>query len=251
MQVDLKNRVALVTGGSGAIGRIICVYLARAGARVVASCSHMDAPSAKALQKDAHDNGWNIALQPFDVASFKDTQQAVDAITADHGQIEILVNGAGITRDAPLKRMSEEQWDQVISVNLDSVFNTCRTIAPGMAESGYGRIINLSSINGQKGQFGQCNYSAAKAGMHGFTMALAQEVAAKGVTVNTISPGYIDSPMIQAVPEEIRDNIKKDIPAKRFGQPRDIAAAVTYLCSEQASFVTGVNLPVNGGHFIH
>jgi len=251
MQVNLKNRVALVTGGSGAIGRIICVYLARAGARVVASCSHMDAPSAKALQKDAQENGWKIGLQPFDVASFEETQRAVDAITDQHGQIELLVNGAGITRDAPLKRMSEEQWDQVISVNLDSVFNTCRTIAPGMAEKGFGRIVNLSSINGQKGQFGQCNYSAAKAGMHGLTMALAQEVAAKGVTVNTISPGYIDSPMIQAVPEEIRENIKKDIPAKRFGEPRDIAAAVTYLCSEQASFVTGVNLPVNGGHFIH
>lgn len=251
MHINLKDRVALVTGGSGAIGRIICVYLCRAGARVVASCSHVDAPSAKALQADAEANGWDIALQPFDVASFDETRNAVTRIQERHGPVELLINGAGITRDAPLKRMTEQQWDEVMRVNLDSVFNTCRAIAPGMAERGYGRIVNLSSINGQKGQFGQCNYAAAKAGMHGFTMALAQEVAAKGVTVNTLSPGYIDSPMIQAVPEEIRENIRKEIPAKRFGEPRDIAAAVTYLCSEQASFITGANLPVNGGHFIH
>lgn len=251
MHINLKGRVALVTGGSGAIGRIICVYLCRAGAKVVASCSHSDAPSAKQLQQDALSNGWDIALHPYRVDDFNETEKAVAAIEARYGAISILVNAAGITRDAPLKRMSEQQWREVMAVNLDSVFNSCRSVAPKMAEQGFGRIINLSSINGQKGQFGQCNYSAAKAGMHGFTMALAREVAAKGVTVNTLSPGYIDSPMINAVPEAIREDILKEIPARRFGEPRDIAAAVTYLASEQASFITGANLPVNGGHFIH
>jgi len=251
MHISLKNRVALVTGGSGAIGRIICVYLARAGARVVGSCSHEDAPSAKALLKDAKENGWDIGMEAFNVADYGETERAVANIEARFGPVSILVNGAGITRDAPLKRMTEQQWREVMQVNLDSVFNSCRLIAPRMAEAGFGRIVNLSSINGQKGQFGQVNYSAAKAGMHGLTMALAREVAGKGVTVNTLSPGYIDSPMIHAVPEDIRGEILKEIPARRFGQPRDIAAAVTFLASEQASFVTGANLPVNGGHFIH
>lgn len=251
MHIQLKDRVALVTGGSGAIGRIICVYLARAGARVIGNCSSMDAPSAAALQADARENGWDIGLAPFNVGDFDEVEQAVQVVEREHGPIDILVNAAGITRDAPLKKMQLNQWQAVMRVNLDSVYNTCRCIAPGMAERGYGRIINISSINGQKGQFGQVNYSAAKAGMHGLTMALAQETARKGVTVNTLSPGYIESPMIMAVPEKIRDNIVAGIPAGRFGQPRDVAAAVTYLASEQASFVTGANLSVNGGQFMH
>lgn len=251
MQIQLKNRVALVTGGSGAIGRIICVYLARAGARVVGNCSSLDAPSATQLQRDAKANGWDIGLSPFNVGDYDETQIAITRIEEEYGPIDILVNAAGITRDAPIKRMELNQWQAVMRVNLDSCFNTCRHVAPAMAERGYGRIINISSINGQKGQFGQVNYSAAKAGMHGLTMALAQEVARKGVTVNTVSPGYIDSPMIQAVPEKIRESIQSGIPAGRFGQPRDIAAMVTYLASEQASFVTGTNIPVNGGQFMH
>lgn len=252
MHVDLKGRVALVTGASGAIGRIIAVYLARAGAQVVGSCSSLDAPSGMQLLSDAKENGWaNLDGFAFNVSDFDETQSAVQKVEAEYGPISILVNAAGITRDAPIKRMELSQWDAVMKVNLDSVFNTCRCIAPGMADRGYGRIINISSINGQKGQFGQVNYSAAKAGMHGLTMALAQEVARKGVTVNTVSPGYIDSPMIQAVPEKIREQIMSTIPVGRFGQPRDIAAAVTYLASEQASFITGANLSANGGQFMH
>ncbi len=251
MNIHLKDRVALVTGGSGAIGRIICVYLARAGAKVVGNCSSMDADSARKLQADAKEHGWDIGMAAFNVGDFDETQAAIARIEEDYGPIDILVNAAGITRDAPIKRMEMSQWQAVMKVNLDSVFNTCRHIAPGMAERGFGRIINISSINGQKGQFGQVNYSAAKAGMHGFTMALAQEVARKGVTVNTISPGYIDTPMIRAVPEKIREQILDGIPAGRFGDPRDIAAAVTYLASDQASFVTGANLSANGGQFMH
>lgn len=251
MNINLKDRVALVTGASGTIGRIIAVYLSRAGARVVGNCSSLDAPSAMQLQADAKENGWDIGMSAFNVADYDESQIAVERVEEEYGPISILVNAAGITRDAPLKRMELSQWQAVMRVNLDSVFNLCRHIAPGMADRGFGRIVNISSINGQKGQFGQMNYSAAKAGMHGATMALAQEVARKGVTVNTVSPGYIDSPMIQAVPEKVREQILSTIPAGRFGQPRDVAAAVCFLASDQASFITGANLDTNGGQFIH
>ena len=246
MQVDLSSRVALVTGGTGAIGSRICAALARAGARVIANCAEFDLPAAQEQQARWRAEGLEIALEPFDVASF----EACAAAQARLGPGDILVNCAGITRDAPLRRMQPQQWQDVLRVNLDSVFNTSRQVVEGMCERGWGRIVSLSSVNGQKGQFGQANYAAAKAGIHGFTMALAQETARKGVTVNTVSPGYIDSPMIRAVPEDIRGRILEGIPAGRFGQPEDIAAAVVFLCSSQAAFITGVNLPVNGGQFI-
>jgi len=246
MRIDLSGRHALVTGGTGTIGSRICAALARAGARVTANCAEFDLAAAQEQQARWRAEGLEIALELFDVASF----EACAAAQARLGPVDILVNCAGITRDAPLRRMQPQQWQDVLRVNLDSVFNTSRQLVEGMCERGWGRIVSLSSVNGQKGQFGQANYAAAKAGIHGFTMALAQETARKGVTVNTISPGYIDSPMIRAVPEDIRGRILEGIPAGRFGQPEDIAAAVVFLCSSQAAFITGVNLPVNGGQFI-
>lgn len=246
MQIDLAGRHALVTGGTGAIGSRICAALARAGARVTANCAEFDLAAAQEQRARWRAEGLEIALEPFDVASF----EACAAAQARLGPVDILVNCAGITRDAPLRRMQPQQWQDVLRVNLDSVFNTSRQVVEGMCERGWGRIVSLSSVNGQKGQFGQANYAAAKAGIHGFTMALAQETARKGVTVNTVSPGYIDSPMIRAVPEDIRGRILEGIPVGRFGLPEDIAAAVVFLCSSQAAFITGVNLPVNGGQFI-
>ncbi|HZR34544.1 MAG TPA: acetoacetyl-CoA reductase [Nevskia sp.] len=249
MEISLKNRLALVTGGSGAIGSYICAYLYRAGARVVGSCHALDTPNAREMIKVCKEQGVHVEMAPFDVGDAESAEGAVRHIERTWGPVDILVNCAGITRDAPLRKMSLDQWRQVLHVNLDSVYNTTRPVIEGMLARGWGRIVNISSINGQKGQFGQTNYSAAKAGMHGFTMALAQEVARKGVTVNTVSPGYIDSPMIRAVPENIRNKILEGIPAGRFGEPRDIAAAVTFLCSEQAGFVNGANLAVNGAQF--
>ena len=160
----------------------------------------------------------------------------------------MLVNAAGITRDARLVKMSAEQWNAVVHTNLDSVFNVTRAVLPGMLERGYGRVVNISSVNGQRGQFGQANYSAAKAGVHGFTMAVARETARKGVTINTVSPGYIESPLIMAVPEPVRESIRESIPAGRFGQPGEIARAVHFLVDDGAGYITGADLSVNGGY---
>lgn len=250
MDIKLKGRTALVTGASGAIGRQICLYLNRAGAKVIGGTVPSDVAEAEKLLARAREHGVNIDMVAFNVANFDSTRDTIQAIEAQHGAIDILVNCAGITRDAPLRKMTAEQWQQVMAVNLDSVFNSSRHVVEGMCARGWGRIVNISSVNGQKGQFGQTNYSASKAGVHGFTMALAQEVARKGVTVNTIAPGYIDSPMIHAVPQSIRDKILEGIPSGRFGMARDIAGAVTYLCSPQASYITGAQLPVNGGLFV-
>jgi acetoacetyl-CoA reductase len=249
MQIKLENRLALVTGGSGALGTAICTYLARAGAKVVAAYASPDQAAAEALQNALRSEGLNLELAVVDVADTEACAAAIGDIESRYAPVDIIVNGAGITRDSSLKSMTAMQWQQVLRVNLDSVFNTTRPVIEGMLARGWGRIVNISSVNGQKGQFGQTNYSAAKAGMHGFTMALAQEVARKGVTVNTVSPGYIDSPMIRAVPENIRTKILESIPAARFGQPQDIAAAVTFLCSEHAAFINGANLPVNGAQY--
>lgn len=250
MEITLKGRVALITGGSGAIGRQICLYLNRAGAKVIGATIPSERAAAEELQARARAIGVEMGLAAFDVSDFDSTRDAIQGIEAQYGHIDILVNCAGITRDAPLRKMTAEQWQQVMSVNLNSVFNSSRHVIEGMTARGWGRIVNISSVNGQKGQFGQTNYSASKAGVHGFTMALAQECARKGVTVNTIAPGYIDSPMIHAVPQAIRDKILEGIPAGRFGMARDIASAVTFLCSPQASYITGAQLPVNGGLFV-
>ncbi|HEU0196430.1 MAG TPA: beta-ketoacyl-ACP reductase [Nevskiaceae bacterium] len=250
MDIKLDGKIALVTGASGAIGRQICLYLNRAGATVVGACATSDVPVAKELLKEAEGNGIHFDGEPFDVSSFDSARSAIEQVSQRHGHIDILVNCAGITRDAPLRKMTEAQWQAVIHVDLDSAFNCSRQVIDGMTQRGWGRIVNIASVNGQRGQFGQTNYSAAKAGIHGFTMALAQEVARKGVTVNTVAPGYVDSPMVMAVPEHIRDEILKTIPMGRFAQPRDIAAAVTYLCSPQASYITGAQIPVNGGYYL-
>ncbi|WP_210425085.1 acetoacetyl-CoA reductase [Spongiibacter thalassae] len=250
MKLSLEGKVALVTGGSGAIGQQVCLYLNRAGVKVVGATSRFDLETAQVLRKQAIAVGIEIDVVAFDAADFDDAGRAIAEVTKQYGAIDILVNCAGITRDAPLRKMTDSQWQQVMGVNLNSMFNSSRHVIEAMAERGWGRIINISSVNGQRGQFGQTNYSASKAGVHGFTMALAQEVARKGVTVNTVAPGYIDSPMIQAVPENIRTDILGNIPVGRFGQPRDIAAAVTFLCSPQASFITGAQIPVNGGYYM-
>jgi acetoacetyl-CoA reductase len=241
-------RVALVTGGTGGIGRETCRQLALAGLRVVAA----DLPGGDDQAQAFRDYvaGLDVARVAMDVTDPGSCERALAEIARSHGPVDVLVNGAGITRDAVLRKMSREQWDQVLSVNLDSVFTLCKLVAEGMCERGYGRIVNISSVNGQTGQFGQTNYAAAKAGMHGFTMALAREVARKGVTVNSVSPGYIRTAMTAAIPDDVKQQVLAMVPTGRIGEPADVARAVVFLCAEDAGYLTGVNLPVNGGLFI-
>lgn len=247
-QNGFTPRVTLVTGGTGCIGTAICRTLAKQG-HIVAT-SYRNEEKAKTWKEAMAKEGLQFHTYYCDAADFASAEKMVKAIVADLGPIHILVNNAGITRDTTVRKMTYDQWRDVISNNLDSAFNVTRVALDGMLESGYGRIVNISSINGQKGQFGQANYSAAKAGMHGFTMSLAQEVAKKNITVNTLSPGYIDTDMIQGVPELIRNGILGNIPVGRFGTPEDVAHAVGFLTSAESSFITGANLSVNGGHFM-
>jgi acetoacetyl-CoA reductase len=244
----MTARVALVTGGIGGIGSAICRTLASSGYRVIAA----DLPASESRLAEFRESMGDLPVffEIGDVRSFEDCGALVRRIEATHGPISVLVNNAGITRDASLRNMEPAQWDDVLSVNLDSVFNLCKQVVEGMCERGFGRIVNISSIIGQTGAFGQSNYAAAKAGMHGFTMALAREVARKGVTVNSISPGYIRSAMTDAIPEEIRAQVLASVPVGRIGLPDDIARAVAFLCAEESSYLTGVNLPVNGGLFV-
>ena len=244
----MTGRVALVTGGIGGIGVEICRSLAEAGHRVIAC----DLPASEARLAEFFENsaGLDIHYEAADVSRFDDCERLAQRIQERHGAVAVLVNAAGITRDISLRKMSSEQWHEVLRVNLDSVFNLCRLFAEGMCERGFGRIVNISSIIGQTGAFGQSNYAAAKAGMHGFTMALARELAAKGVTVNSVSPGYIDTAMTAAIPEELRPQMISAIPVGRIGEPREVARAVAFLCAEESAYLTGVNLPVNGGLFI-
>jgi acetoacetyl-CoA reductase len=244
----MKDRVALVTGGTGGIGTEICRALAAAGAKVVATHYSGDeaAEEAKLAEK-----GITARVMVCDVSDFDAVGALVARVENEVGPVDILVNAAGITRDATLKKMGKDKWDAVLRANLDSVFNTCRQVIGGMLERGYGRIVNISSINGQKGQFGQANYAASKAGMHGLTMSLAQEVARKGITVNTVSPGYIATEMVMAVPEEIRNQIIAQIPVGRLGKPEEIARIVAFLADEDSAFVTGANLDINGGQWMH
>ena len=246
----MSQRVALVTGGTGTIGTEICRQLGAAGHRVVATCFPAEADAAKAWQAEQKQAGHDIAVVPCDLADFEATAAAVKTAEQQVGPIDVLVNVAGITRDASLRKMTPEQWHAVIQSNLDSVFNATRNVIEGMLDRGFGRVISISSINGQKGQFGQTNYAASKAGIHGFTMSLAQEGARKNVTANTISPGYIESPMVNSVPEDVRKQIIAQIPRARLGRPADIARAVVFLAAEEADFITGANVPVNGGHYM-
>lgn len=239
------TRVALVTGGTRGIGEAISVALKTAGYDVAASYAGNDT-AAKAFQSKT-----GIAVYKFDVGDFNACKTAIERIQSERGQVDVLVNNAGITRDAAFHRMTLEQWRDVISTDLDSVFNVTRNVYEGMRTRGFGRIINISSINGQKGQFGQCNYSAAKAGMIGFTKALAQEGAAKGVTVNCIAPGYIGTEMVRAVPPEVLNTkIIPQIPVGRLGEPEEVARCVVFLASDDAGFLTGSTLTANGGQYI-
>jgi acetoacetyl-CoA reductase len=246
----MTQRVALVTGGTGTIGTEICRQLGAAGYGVVATCLPAEADKAREWQAEQKEAGYDIGVAPCDLSDFEATAAAVKAAEQEKGPIDVLVNVAGITRDATLRKMTPEQWHAVIQSNLDSVFNATRNVIEGMLERGFGRVVSISSINGQKGQFGQCNYAASKAGIHGFTMSVAQEGARKGVTANTISPGYVESPMVNAVPEEVRNQIIAQIPRARLGRPADIARVVVFLAAEDADFITGANIPVNGGHYM-
>jgi len=237
-------RVAFVTGGTRGIGRAICERLSADGIKVAAGYSgNQDA--AYACAKDL-----GVMVVKGNVGNFEDCKRAVDDVTAELGPIDVLVNNAGITRDGAFHKMTPEQWSEVIRVNMDSVFNMTRQVIVGMREREWGRIINISSINGQKGQVGQTNYSAAKAGMIGFTKALALENAKKGVTVNCIAPGYIDTEMVQAVPEKVLEAIIAQIPVGRLGRGEEIADMVAFLAGEHAGYVTGSTLSLNGGQFM-
>jgi acetoacetyl-CoA reductase len=238
------SRVAFVTGGTRGIGRAITARLTAAGYKVAAGY----AGNEVAAQSCADELG--VMVVKGNVSSFADCKAAVTAVEEALGPIAVLVNNAGITRDAVLHRMTEEQWNEVIHVNLASIFNMTRNVIEGMRERGYGRIVNISSINGQKGQMGQTNYSAAKAGMIGFSKALAQENAKKGITVNTIAPGYIDTEMVMAVPKNVLDGIVAGIPVGRLGMADEIARCVAFLAAEDAGFITGATLSVNGGQYI-
>jgi len=244
-------RVALVTGGIGGIGTAICARLAKDGFTVVANHHPSEAEAAASWQQDFAAEGLEVATIAADVSSFEDSARMVQEIADLHGPVEVLVNCAGITRDKTFKKMDVAQWEAVINVNLNSVFNVTRQVWEGMLNRGFGRVVNISSVNGQRGQFGQANYSAAKAGMHGLTMALAQEGAAKGVTVNTISPGYVETAMTLAMDDQVRNAIIAGIPMRRMGTPNEIASTVAFLVSDDNGYITGANLQVNGGLFMH
>jgi len=238
-------RVALVTGGTRGIGEAISVALKAAGYTVAATYGGND----EAAQKFKQATG--IHVFKWDVGDFEACKAGIAKVEADLGPVDVLVNNAGITRDGVLHRMTPEAWQAVISTNLDSLFNMTRNVIEGMRNRGYGRIISISSINGQKGQFGQANYSAAKAGVFGFTKAVAQENAAKGVTVNAIAPGYIATEMVKAVPEEVlKTKILPLIPTGRLGEPEEIARCVVFLAAEEAGFITGATLTANGGQYM-
>ncbi len=244
-------RVALVTGGIGGIGTAICQRLARDGFTVVANHHPSEQDAADAWKKEQTAQGLAIGTIGADVSSFEDSQRMIAEIKQQHGPVSVLVNCAGITRDKTFKKMEEAAWRAVIDVNLNSVFNVTRNVWEDMLEAGFGRVVNISSVNGQRGQFGQTNYATAKAGMHGFTMSLAQEGAAKGITANTISPGYVETAMTKAMRDDVREAIVSGVPMRRMGQPEEIASAVSFLVSDENGYVTGANLPVNGGLFMH
>ena len=242
--------MALVTGGVGGIGSAICRELLSRGIQVAAGYYPPERDLAIDWQSGMDSDGYTIHIFAGDVADFASTGKMLEEVRSQLGHIDILVNCAGITRDKTLKKMSPKQWDEVIQTNLGSAFNVTQQLIGEMVERGYGRIVNISSVNGQCGQFGQANYSAAKAGLHGFTMAVAKETALNGVTVNTISPGYIATTMTQSMDQNHLDNVAKSIPMRQIGKPEDVANAVAWLVDDKTSYVTGANIPVNGGLFM-
>jgi acetoacetyl-CoA reductase len=247
---SMAKQIAVVTGGTGGIGEAISIKLHDAGYAVVVTCSPGNTGANEWLAR-MEAQGRQFLAYTVDVADYDSCERCMAQIRAEVGPVDILINNAGITRDASFKKLDKVNWDAVIRTNLDSVFNMTKPVCDGMVERGWGRIVNVSSIIGSKGGFGQTNYAAAKAGMHGFTKSLALEVAKKGVTVNTVSPGYIATKMVMAVPEEIRETkIIPQIPVGRLGQPDEVAALVLYLCSREAGFVTGANIAINGGQHL-
>jgi acetoacetyl-CoA reductase len=238
------TKVALVTGGTRGIGRAISERLVKDGFKVAANYAGNDEAAGKCAEE------LGLKCYKWDVGDYDACAEGIAAITKELGPVDVLVNNAGITRDATLHRMTRQQWDDVIRVDLTSAFNLCRLTIEGMRDRNYGRIVNISSINGQKGQVGQVNYSAAKAGLIGFTKALAQENAKKGITVNVICPGYIDTEMVQAVPAKVLESIIATIPVGRLGKAEEIAACVSFLSGPDSGFITGATLTANGGQFI-
>jgi acetoacetyl-CoA reductase len=241
----MSQKVAYVTGGMGGIGTAICQRLHKDGFKVIAGCG----PSrdhAKWLDEQKA-LGYTFYASVGNVADWDSTLEAFRKTKAEHGPVDVLVNNAGITRDGMFRKMTKADWDAVMDTNLNSLFNVTKQVIDDMVDRGWGRIINISSVNGEKGQFGQTNYSAAKAGMHGFTMALAQEVANKGVTVNTVSPGYIGTEMVRAIRQDVLDKIVATIPVKRLGTPEEIASMVAWVASDESGFATGADFSVNGG----
>jgi len=239
------SRLALVTGGTRGIGEAISVALKDAGYEVVANYAGNDEAA------EAFNERTGIAVVKFDVSDFQSCESAVGRIESEHGPVEVLVNNAGITRDATMHKMDFQQWNEVIQTNLSSCFNMCHAVIGGMRQRGFGRIVNIGSINGQAGQYGQVNYAAAKSGIHGFTKALAQEGAGKGITVNAIAPGYIATDMVKAVPEKVLDKIVERIPVGRLGEAHEIARGVVFLVADDAGFITGSTLSINGGQHMY
>lgn len=245
------EHVALVTGGMGGIGEAIARALHDAGDTVLVTHSpHNDHADAWLAQQESQ--GYHYKTYAADVADYESCRHMADAIAKDGHQVDILINNAGITRDGRFLKMSREDWEAVMHTDLDSMFNVTKQFCSGMVERGWGRIVNIGSINGTKGQFGQCNYAAAKAGIHGFTESLALEVARHGVTVNTVSPGYTNTHMVSAVPKEVLDSkVIPLIPVGRLGHPDEIAALVAFICSDSAAFMTGSNVAMNGGQHMY
>jgi acetoacetyl-CoA reductase len=241
----MSQKIAYVTGGMGGIGTAICQRLHKEGFKVIAGCGPTRDHS-KWIAEQA-EQGFTFYASAGNVGNWESTVEAFAKVKAEHGMIDLLVNNAGITRDRMFLKMSREDWDSVIETNLNSMFNVTKQVVGDMVEKGWGRIINISSVNGEKGQAGQTNYSAAKAGMHGFTMALAQELATKGVTVNTVSPGYIGTDMVNAIREDVLAKIVGTIPVKRLGKPSEIASIIAWLASEEGGYSTGADFSVNGG----
>lgn len=247
----MKSRIALVTGGTGGIGSSICCSLYANGVKVIAGYSHGGSDEkAKAWQQMQKEHDRHFEIVFGDVSDFESCGKMIQSVEAQYGPIDILVNNAGIIKDATLRKMDLSDWDLVLRVNLNGVFNTCRHVINGMIERQFGRIINISSINGQKGQFGQTNYSASKAGIHGFTMALAQEVANKGITVNTVSPGYVKTDMLANVSEAILSKIIAQIPVGRLADPDEIGRMVAFLADDGSAFITGADFSINGGQYM-
>jgi len=239
------GRVALVTGGSRGIGEAISIALQNAGYTAVASYAGNDQAAKSFTERTG------IPAYKFDVADYAACTEAVSKIHAEVGQVDILINNAGITRDGTLQKMTPEDWQAVIQTNLSSCYNMCKNVINGMRDRGFGRIVNIGSINGQAGQYGQVNYAAAKSGIHGFTKALAQEGASKGITVNAIAPGYVETDMVRAVPEKVLEKIIAKIPVGRLGQVDDISRCVLFLVADEASFITGSTVSVNGGQHMY